>query len=452
MTRKLLLINPAQFPDNPKLNLAGAIRLPQSSLAYLAALTPQNWNVTILDENLAPLGSPEADLVGITAYTCNAPRGYEISDKYRTKGIKTVIGGVHASVVPEEAKQYADSVVVGEAESVWETLIKDLENNNLQKLYRGDRISLENLVKPDRSLLSKQYRLLSVETSRGCPNNCEFCSTQALYGRTYRQRPVDEVLDELETLRGRFFFFSDDNILGYGKEAEERAIELFRGMVERKLNKRWGAYIGIDFANNPDVLKHARKAGCLGVFIGFESINEEALHDMHKARNLKIGVGNYRDVVKRIHDHGIGIFGSFVLGNDGDYKDVFRKTSKFIMDSKIDIVQLSALTPYPGTRLYERLRKEGRLLRTNYPEDWRYYDFTEVVFQPKNMSPNDLAEGIATMYKHTTSTWPSLKRAFRSALETKNVFGSALAFAGNRGSYSYWMRKYNTTNFYHESI
>ena len=443
MNKKLLLINPAQYPDNPRLNLAGVIRLPQSSLAYLAALTPKDWEVKILDENLDRLSFEEADLVGITAYTCNAPRGYEISEKYRAKGIKTVIGGVHASVLPEEAKQYADSVIVGEAESVWGELIHDFDNNNLQELYQGDHISLENLVKPDRSLFSKKYRLLSVETSRGCPNNCEFCSTSTLHGQKYRQRPVEEVLDELQALKSKFFFFSDDNILGYGKEAEERAIQLFQGMIERKLRKRWGAYIGIDFASNPEVIKYAQKAGCLGVFIGFESINEETLQDMHKVRNLKVGVGNYRDVIKRIHDYSIGIFGSFVLGNDGDKEDIFQRTSDFIVDTKIDVVQLSTLTPYPGTRLYERLKQEGRLLFTNYPDDWKYYDFMEVVFQPKNMSPDELRNGVANMYKYTTSTWMSLRRAFNSALETKNLPGSALAFFGNRGSGSFWMKKYN---------
>jgi len=261
-------------------------------------------------------------------------------------------------------------------------------------------------------------------------------------GRTYRQRPVEEVLDELEAVDRKYFFFSDDNILGYGKKAEERAIQLFQGMIDRGLKKQWGCYVGIDFANNIDVLKYAKKAGCLGVFIGFESVNEEALQDMHKVRNLKVGVKNYSEVVKKIHDHGIGIFGAFVFGSDADRKDVFERTAEFILDSKIDVAQLSILTPLPGTRLYNRLKQEGRLLRTNYPNDWKYYDFMEVVFKPKHMTPDELSEGLAKIYKDTTSRVISLKRAFNSVVETKNLFGAALAYFGNHGAGTFWVRKY----------
>ena len=442
MIKKLLLINPAQFPDNPKLNLAGVIRLPQSSLAYLAALTPKDWKVKILDENLDRLSFEEADLVGITAYTCTAPRGYEISEQYRAKGIKTVIGGVHASILPEEAKQYADSVVIGEAESVWQDVLHDFERGEMNPFYRGERTSLDNMIKPNRDLHSKKYRLFSVETSRGCPNDCEFCSVSVFYGGTYRQRPVDEVLDELEALKTRWFFFSDDNILGHGRKAEERAIRLFRGMIDRGIRKQWGCYVGIDFASNMDVLKYAKKAGCLGVFIGFESINEETLHDMNKVRNLRIGVQNYKEVMKRIHDHGMGVLGSFVMGSDGDRKDVFERTIEFILDSNIDVTQFAILNPLPGTRLYNRLEQEGRLLRTNFPDDWQYYDLINVVFEPKHMSPEELAEGVARMYEATTSVSTSLKRALISAFQTKNLLGSAIAFWGNHQAGTHWLKRY----------
>lgn len=456
MVKKLLLIDPAQYAKLdlagvlrlPQaslvylLDLAGVLRLPQASLAYLAALTPPDWDIKIIDENIGPLTFEDADLVGITAYTCNATRAYEISEQYRRKGIKTVIGGVHASMMCDEAMQFADSVVIGEAESVWRDLLRDFESNELKPFYRGQRVSLENLVKPRRDLYSKRYRLISVETSRGCPNDCEFCSVPNFNGRTYRQRPVQEVLDELETLDRKFFFFSDDNILGYGKAAEERAIQLFQGMRDRGLNKQWGCYVGIDFANNPEVLKYAKKAGCLGVFIGFESVSKEALQDMHKVRNLKVGIENYKEVVKKIHDHGIGIFGSFVLGCDRDKRDVFERTTEFILDSKIDVIQLSVLTPLPGTRLYARLKQEGRLLRTNYPDDWKHYNFTHVVFKPMHMTPDDLGEGVAQVYRDTASRLTSLKRAFNSAVETKNSFGAALAYLGNRGVRALWLSKH----------
>ncbi len=433
MAKKLSLINPS---DEAKLN-AITVRpftFPPPSLAYLAGLTPSDWDIRIIDENIDPITFEDADLVGITAMTWNAPRAYEISEQYRRKGIKTVMGGIHASMMHDEAVQFVDSVVIGEAESVWQGLLHDFERNELKRFYKGERLSLENLARPRNDLYSDRYRLkASVETARGCPMDCEFCSVTTFHGRTYRQRPVEEVLDEIEALNCREFFFSDDNILNYGKKAEQRAIQLFRGMVERGLNKRWASQVGIDFANNPEVLRWARKAGCLAVHIGFESVVEQTLEEMHKVRNLKVGVTNYKEVIKRIHDHGIGVHGAFILGSDGDRKDVFQRSIEFILDSKIDSASFTILTPIPGTRLYNRLRSEGRLLRTNYPDDWRHYDFEEPVFRPKHMTPDELGEGIYQVYKHTTSRVTSLRRAFNSLIQTKSLPLTAVAYSLNRG-------------------
>ena len=443
MAKKLLLINPG---NEDKLNAASVglfFTFPPPSLAYLAALTPPDWDIQIVDENVEPLTFEDADLIGITAMTSNAHRAYEISEQYRQKGIKTVMGGIHASMLHEEAMQFVDSVVIGEAESVWQSLLHDFANNDLKRFYRGERIPLENLVVPRNDLYSNRYRLkASVQTARGCPMDCEFCSVTAFNGRTYRQRPVEEVLDELEGLNCRDIFFSDDNILNYGKKAEQRAIQLFRGMVDRALKKRWVSQVGIDFGNNPKVLKWAKKAGCLGVFIGFESVNEESLEAMHKARNLKLGVRHYKDVIKRIHDHGMGVHGAFICGNDGDRQDIFQRTIEFILDSKIDSATITILTPLPGTRLYARLRSEGRLLVTNYPDDWKHYDTAEAVFRPKYMTPDELEEGVYQIYEHTTSKVTSLKRAFNSFIRTRNLPVTAIAYSLNRGLGSFATSKY----------
>ena len=446
MTKKLLLINPLQ---QVKYNISCLrfARFFPPSLAYLAALTPSDWDIKTIDEPVEPLTFEDADLVGITAMTSTAPRAYEISEQYRRKGIKTVMGGVHASMLYDEAIQFVDSVVIGEAESVWQNLIHDFESNELKRFYKGELTSLENLIKPRRDLYSSyKYRFTAfAETARGCPMDCEFCTVPAFHGRTYRQRPVEEVLDELETLNSKNVFFPDDNILGYGEKAEERAIQLFRGMKERGLSMRWACQVGIDIADNPDVLKYAKEAGCLAVYIGFESIDEEALQGMHKVRNLKVGVRNYKEVIKKIHDHGIGIDAAFVFGSDGDRKDVFQRTTEFILDSKLDGTQLSILTPFPGTRLYNRLEQEGRLLRTNYPDDWKHYDFTEALFRPKHMTPDELEEGVYQVYKHIASRVTSLKRAFNSFIETKSLFGAAAAYLYNRGYSTLWMKKYEYT-------
>jgi len=444
VAKKLLLVNPA---DPAKLNAASVrlFTLAPPSLACLAALTPSDWDIEFVDENVERLTLEDADLVGITAITSNAHRAYEISEQYRRKGIKTVMGGVHASMLPDEAIQFVDSVVIGEAESVWPHVLRDFERNGLKRFYGGERISLEHLTRPRNDLYSNRYRFgASVQTARGCPMDCEFCSVTSLHGRTYRQRPIHEVLGELETLNCKEFFFSDDNILGYGKDAEERAIQLFRGMVERGLNKRWLSQVGIDFANNLEVLKWAQQAGCSAVLIGFESVNEEALQAMHKVRNLKVGVRNYKEVIKRIHDHGIRIVGAFVFGSDGDKKDVFQRTMEFILDTKIDMAQLTILTPLPGTRLYDRLRCEARLLRTNYPDDWRHYDLFEAVFRPKHMTPDELEDGVRQVYERVASRLISLRRALDLLVHTGSLdwYGAVVTYQVNRGYRSFWMKKY----------
>jgi len=272
--------------------------------------------------------------------------------------------------------------------------------------------------------------------------DCEFCSVTAFNGRTYRARPVEQVLDELEAIDNKNIFFSDNTILGYGEKAEQRAIQLFRGMVDRGLNKRWFSQVNIDIAYSPEVLKWAQKSGCSGLAIGFESVSEDALQAMHKVRNLKVGVAKYKEGIKRVHDHGIALAGAFVLGSDGDTKDVFQRTTEFVLDANVDASQFTIITPLPGTRLYSSLQQEGRLLYTNYPDDWTHYDFTEVVFKPKHMTPDELMEGVTQMYRDTSSRVTSLKRAFTTFIQTKSLIGAFIGYAWNRGSGPLWMKKY----------
>jgi radical SAM superfamily enzyme YgiQ (UPF0313 family) len=439
MGKRLLLVNPVQ---DRKLNLSAIASFPQLALAYLAALTPPDWDVDIVDENVECLAFENADLVGITAYTCNVPRAYQVSQLFRQKGIKTVMGGVHVSMTPNEAAQFADCVVVGEAEPIWQDILNDFENGRLRETYVGKRTSPVGMVKPRRDLFSTKYTFGAlVQSARGCPNDCEFCSVTTFNGGAYRQRPVEEVLDEIEELDSKNIFFADDNILGHGRQAEERAIQLFRGMTDRGFNKRWLCQAGIDFATNPDVLKNAHKAGCFGVLIGFESIDEGSLRAMNKHRNLKMGVAKYKEVIDRIHSHGIGVHGAFIFGTDADTKDVFPRTTEFILNTKIDGTQLTVLTPLPGTRLFSRLAKEGRLLRTNYPDDWKYYDFLEVTYRPRHMTPDELKEGITQMYKDTTSRVACIRRALNSAVQTRDPLKGIVTYLGNRKAGKLWMKK-----------
>jgi radical SAM superfamily enzyme YgiQ (UPF0313 family) len=212
-------------------------------------------------------------------------------------------------------------------------------------------------------------------------------------------------------------------------------------MKDRGLNKRWACQVGIDFSCNTEVLQCAHEAGCAVAFIGFESVNEDTLRSMHKARNLRVGVESYKDVIKGIHEYGIAIHGAFVFGGDGDKKDVFHRTIDFLLDSNIDSAQLTIMTPLPGTRLYNRLRSEGRLLLTNYPDDWRHYDFGEAVFWPRHMTADELEEGVAEVYRHTTSRFSSLQRALNTLTQTKNLPAAVNAYFWNRGYGSLLERK-----------
>lgn len=426
---RLLLVNPAP-KDTATMARIRVLNFRPLNLSYLGAMTPYGWDVKIIDENMRPYENEHADLVGLTAITCTAPRAYELASIFRRKGIPTVMGGIHASMLPDEAQEYVDSVVVGEAENVWPGFIRDFEKGEIQRRYHGTPSSMVNMTVPTMSSRSYKIRNL-VQTARGCPMRCDFCCVTRFNGGAYRQRPVPEVLDELERVGTGLTVFIDDNILGYGRQAEQRAIELFRGICERGLKLQWASQTSLNFADNPAVMKFARKSGCIGVVIGLETLNQESLKDMHKAASQR--TESYRRKVKAIQDHGIGVFGSFIFGSDSDDRDIFARTIDFVLDSKIDGCQHTILTPLPGTELYERLRRENRLLCTNYPRDWALYDMTNVVFRPKRMSAEELREGVREVYKETTSIPASLRKAVHSFLRTRNPWLPIMAYAWNRG-------------------
>ncbi len=450
MSKKLVIVNPVQQVEHQEFwneSAVSVMRYPPTNLALLAALTPEDWDVRIVDETLETLPLDEADVVGITSMTPTATRAYDISAQFKQRGAATIIGGIHASMLPDEAIQHADCVVIGEAESVWPDVLHDFDRGELKQFYRGEHTTLDNLPIPRRDLLTHKYALdlASIETARGCPNDCEFCSVTAFNGRRFRPRPVEDVLDELGTIASKNVFFTDNTIMGYGKKGEERAIQLFKGMVECGMKKRWFSQVGIDIAYSEEVLKWAKRSGCSGLAIGFESVNEDALRAMNKVRNLKVGVERYKEGVKRIHHYGIAIAGAFILGSDGDTKDVFDKTSEFVLDAGVDASQFTVLTPLPGTRLFDNLRRDGRLLRTDFPSDWTHYDFTEVVYKPRHMTADELMEGLTRMYRDTGSRAMSIRRAIKTLLDSRSLIGTGIAYAWNRESAKLWMEKYDHT-------
>jgi radical SAM superfamily enzyme YgiQ (UPF0313 family) len=418
--KKLLLISPLS-----KKSLMGDkffFRMPCLGLLKVAALTPSDWQITIVDEKIEPLDlNQEADLVGITAMTTTVQRAYEIADHFRRRGIKVVMGGMHVSCLPDEAQPHCDSIVMGEAEALWPALLRDFELNQLKPLYhhQDGLPSLAGLPRPDWNLYeNKKYLPVHfVETTRGCPVDCEFCAVTSAFGGKYRNRPQDEVLTELQGLtpfnRGTFslkncVFFIDDNIISNRTYARQ----FLHRIADLKLN--WFGQASVNIASDPEILKLCQQSGCKGLFMGFESLSPETIAAMGKRVNHP---DQYFDIVQKIHDHGIGIDGSFVFGFDNDDEGVFDRTLEFVLKSKIEVTYFSILTPYPGTRLHKRLVREDRILT----QDWSLYDANHVVFKPRTLTADQLLEGYCRVFKEVYS-FPSIFKRLWGTTAWKNLF------------------------------
>ena len=440
MKRKLLLINPVN-PRRIGLTVNPSSRFPPLGLGIVAALTPSDWSVKIVDENFEPFVFEEADFVGLTAFTAAVPRAYEIASEYRKKGIPTVLGGIHASMLPDEAIRYVDAVVVGEAEPVWPEVISDFMRGDLQQVYRAPFIELDNAPEPRHDLFHPGYLFGSIQTARGCPMDCEFCSVTAFSGHRYRQRPVDNVLDELEKIPNKMVFFVDDNIIGYGTAAEERAICLFKGITDRKIDKDWFCQASMNFADSEDVLEYASKSGCRMVFLGVEAENVDALSQTNKKLNLKIGIDAYEGVFRRINAHGIAVLGAFIYGIDSDTLETLYDRTNYISGSGVDVMQTTYLTPLPGTRLFDRLRDEGRLFYTDFPDDWSRYDMTQVIHQPLHLKPLELKAAMHESNKRLYSHHTLWRKFFKTWLATHDFTTAMWAYNSNRNYRNVALRK-----------
>lgn len=361
-------------------------KFPYLSTAMLGALTPPEHEVTVADENLKPLDFADVpDIAALTVLTPLAPRAYEIADEYRSRGARVIMGGFHPSWRPEEALLHADAVVVGEAEHVWAGLIKDAGGGGLKKIYKGEaRPRADELPVARRELLDdKGYFFTNIlQTTRGCPFDCRFCSVTAFYGGTYRFRPVEEIEKEVQgfTKGAGFILFVDDNIVGNPVYAKR----LFSML--RNYKRRWMSQASTTIVNDPELLRLASESGCHGLFMGFESLNQDNLDMMGKRMNA---IEKYAGVVSKLHDHGIGVHGSFIFGYDHDDSSVFDTVLDFTRKVRLDAAFMPVLTPFPGTGIYAKLEEEGRIIS----RDWSLYDMEHVVFRPKNMTPEELQQG-----------------------------------------------------------
>jgi len=426
--KKLLLINPVN-QNKIGLTINPSSTFPPLGLGIIAALTPDQFQVKLIDENFEKFRYEDADLVGITAFTSAANRAYEIASCFKNHNIPVIMGGIHASMVPEEALEYVDSVVIGEAESIWPTVITDFLNNNLKQRYNGIHLDLKNSVIPNREIFSSKYLFGTVQTSRGCPMDCYFCSVSAFNGRKFRQRPYEEVLDELEQMPQRMIFFVDDNILGYGKNAEERAIKLFKGMVERKLNKTWFCQASLNFGSNEEVIKWAAKAGCKMVFLGLESADPEELKTMNKQLNLQL---EYEKTFRSINKYGIAVLGAFIFGSDLENQESMLRKVDYILKNRIDVIQTTILTPLPGTRLFNDFLKNNRLIATNFPQDWDLYDMGELTYTINQLDNDSFLKIHKICLKKLYSKITLYKKFLKSLFHSKSLETAIWAYSSNK--------------------
>ncbi len=361
-------------------------------LLVLAGLTPPEWDIRVIDENLGVpdyMALPRPDLVGITAFTSQAVRAYEVAAGFRERGVPVVMGGIHATMCSAEAMNYADVVVTGEAESVWAQVLEDARAGTLKQIYTGTHLEMEKVPFARHDLLPSGYQFGSIQTARGCPLDCSFCSVSTFNGKKYRRRPIADVVGEFRTIRESRVLIVDDNLIGIREDHIADAKELFRALIAAKLGKKWIAQATINMADDEELLRLAASAGCAGVFIGFESGSVEGLAEVRKKFNCRKG-RDFKSSVRRIQRHGIVVGGSFIMGLDVDEPGIGRRIAATANHYGLDLLNVHCLTPLPGTDLWSKMESEGRIAANAFPGDWKYYTLTLPVGRYSHLARTDI--------------------------------------------------------------
>ena len=399
MKNKLYIIAPCRSQDIWRKRRAAFV-LPQMSLAILAALTPERFDIKVTDELVDDIDfAYPADLVALSTNSSNAKRAYEIAGIFRTKGAAVIMGGIHPSVMPEEVLLHADSLLIGEAEEIWPLILDDFLSNRLQQQYRAESFADPSRIPAGRWNVLHQRRYYvpcTFQTSRGCPYGCSFCSSTQFFGMQLRCRPIGQIIAELRGYRRNIAVFVDDNIAGNPAYARD----LFTAM--KPLKQRWVAQTSVDIARDTELLRLAAESGCAGLLIGFESINTLNSGDVRKLRKRE----QYEELIGEIKRHGIGIHGSFIFGFDHDTDEIFDNTVQFVQKNRLEAANYCKLTPFPGTRLFETMSDQGRILH----RDWEKYDRYNIVYAPKNISIEELHRKTAESYMKTYSLASILRR------------------------------------------
>lgn len=385
----------------------------------LAALVPEelDFDISIADESIGqnPI-CDTVDIVAISLLTGTCIRGYEIADYYRSNNVPVVLGGVHVTLLPEEAKQHADAIVVGFAEKSWPELLRDFSYGSMKPVYIDQKDEFKDIPIPRRDLQKKTGYMVPnvVSATRGCMGTCDFCSVYAArFG--WHKRPVGEVIDEIRNIQARRIVFND---VSMGEDMEHFK-ELLRAMVP--LKKMWGGLVSTRVFNDPEIPELLQRSGCVYLLIGMESLNDYSLKRIKKGFNK---FADYERIIDIMHRHNIVLMGCFIFGFDEDEKDIFQKTVAFVNDYKVDIPRYAIYTPYPQTEAFSRLHAENRILH----QHWQHYDTQHVVFHPKNMTPEELDSGFIWAYENTFTLASSFRRTVRTSRNFPITFGGNMAY------------------------